>query len=155
MNKEEQKLVGYIIYDIWTYRVSSDHGKTFQIHPIAPEVHWRHKIYITEASANEAARHIIGKDNLHKAVIIPVYADRDDLDIVRDEWNHLKNIATDINNDNLLNTDGYKKLSMEEIDDIEYLQQNLIKALKIPLHLHGLKEDDVMGVKSLEITKQR
>ena len=25
----------------------------------------------------------------------------------------------------------------------------------IPQHLHGLKEDDVVGVKSLEITKQR
>jgi hypothetical protein len=25
----------------------------------------------------------------------------------------------------------------------------------IPPHLHGLKEDDVVGVKSLEITKQR
>ena len=100
MNKEERKLVGYIIYDIWTYRVSSDHGKTYQIHPIAPEVHWRHKIYITEASANEAARHIIGKDeNLHKAVIIPIYADRSDLDMVGDEWNHLKNIANDINNE--------------------------------------------------------
>jgi hypothetical protein len=47
-----------------------------------------------------------------------------------------------------------KKLSMEEIEDIEYLQQNLIKALKIPLQLHGLKEDDVVGVKSLEITKE-
>ena len=40
------------------------------------------------------------------------------------------------------------------IKDIEYLQRNLFKSLKIPLHLHGLKEDDVVGVKSLEITKQ-
>ena len=47
-----------------------------------------------------------------------------------------------------------KKLSREEIEDIEYLQKNLFKSLKIPLHLHGLKEDDVVGVKSLEITKQ-
>lgn len=47
-----------------------------------------------------------------------------------------------------------KKLSKEEIEDIEYLQKNLIKSLKIPPHLHGLKEDDVVGVKSLEITKQ-
>ena len=47
-----------------------------------------------------------------------------------------------------------KKLSKEEIEDIEYLQKNLFKALKIPLNLHGLKEDDVVGVKSLEITKQ-
>ena len=47
-----------------------------------------------------------------------------------------------------------KKLSKEEIEDIEYFQKNLFKALKIPLNLHGLKEDDVVGVKSLEITKQ-
>ena len=47
-----------------------------------------------------------------------------------------------------------KKLSKEEIEDIEYLQKNLFKSLKIPVHLHGLKEDDVVGVKSLEITKQ-
>ena len=47
-----------------------------------------------------------------------------------------------------------KKLSKEEIEDIEYLQKNLFKSLKIPLHLHGLKEDDVVGVKAYEITKQ-
>lgn len=46
-----------------------------------------------------------------------------------------------------------KKLSKEEIEDIEYLQKNLFKSLKIPLNLHGLKEDDGVGVKSLEITK--
>ena len=101
MNKEEQKLVGYIIYDIWTYTTSSDRGRTLQIQAITPEVHWRHKIYLTESSANEAARHIIGKDNLHKAVIIPIYADRDDLNMVKDEWDHLKNIANDINNNKL------------------------------------------------------
>ena len=100
MNKEEQKLVGYIIYDIWTYKTRSGKGEAWQINAITPEVHWRHKIYITEASANEAARHIIGKDeNLHKAVIIPIYADRSDLDMVGDEWNHLKNIANDINSE--------------------------------------------------------
>ena len=48
-----------------------------------------------------------------------------------------------------------KELSREEIEDIEYLQKNLFKSLKIQLHLHGMKEDDVVGVKSLEITKQR
>ena len=47
-----------------------------------------------------------------------------------------------------------KKLSKEEIKDIEYLQKNLIKSLKIPLHLHGLKEDDVVGVKSLKIQQR-
>jgi hypothetical protein len=99
MNKEEQKLVGYIIYDIWTYKTRSGKGETWQIQAITPEVHWRHKIYLTEVSANEAARHIIGQDNLHKAVIIPIYADRDDLNMVRDEWNHLKNIANDINSE--------------------------------------------------------
>ena len=46
-----------------------------------------------------------------------------------------------------------KKLSKEEIEDIEYLQKNLFKSLKITLNLHGLKEDDVVGVKTFEITK--
>lgn len=99
MNKEEQKLVGYIVYDIWTYKTSSDGFKTFKIHAIPPEVHWKHKIYLTEASANEAAKHIVGQDNLHKAVIIPIYANRDDLNMVKEEWNHLKNIVSDINED--------------------------------------------------------
>ena len=47
-----------------------------------------------------------------------------------------------------------KKLSIEEIEDIKYLQKNLFKSLKIPLQLHGLKEDDDAGTKSLEIIKQ-
>jgi hypothetical protein len=47
MNNEEQKLVGYIIYDIWTYQTSSDRGETWQTQAIIPEVHWKHKIYLT------------------------------------------------------------------------------------------------------------
>ena len=47
-----------------------------------------------------------------------------------------------------------KKLSKEEIEDIEYLQKNLWKSLKIPVNLQGLKENDVVGLKSIEITKQ-
>jgi hypothetical protein len=47
-----------------------------------------------------------------------------------------------------------RELTKEEIEDIEYLQQNLFKSLKIPLELHGLKEDDGVGTKSLEIIKQ-
>ena len=43
---------------------------------------------------------------------------------------------------------------LEKIKDIEYLQKNLFKSLKIPLNLHGLKEDDGVGTKSLEIIKQ-
>ena len=43
---------------------------------------------------------------------------------------------------------------LEKIKDIEYLQKNLFKSLKIPLNLHGLKEDDCVGTKSLEIIKQ-
>ena len=40
---------------------------------------------------------------------------------------------------------------LEKIKDIEYLQKNLFKSLKIPLNLHGLKEDDGVGIKPLEI----
>ena len=94
-NLEDQKLVGYIIYDIWTYNTSSDRGQTWQTQAIVPEVHWKHKIYLTEASANEAAKHIIGKDNLHKAVIIPIYANKNELNKVKDEWNQLKQIINE------------------------------------------------------------
>ena len=47
-----------------------------------------------------------------------------------------------------------KELSKEEIEDIEYLQKIIFKALKIPLNLHGLKEENIVGVKAFEITKQ-
>jgi hypothetical protein len=47
-----------------------------------------------------------------------------------------------------------RDLTKEEIEDIEYLQKNLFKSLKIPLNLHGLKEDDGVGTKSLEIINQ-
>jgi hypothetical protein len=95
MNKEEQKLVGYIIYDIWSFKTSLDRGKTWQTQTIIPEVHWKHKIYLTEASANEAAKHIKGKDNLHKAVIIPIYANKNELNKVKEEWNQLKQIINE------------------------------------------------------------
>lgn len=95
MNNKEQKLVGYIIYDIWTLGVSHDRGETWQKQTSIPEVHWKHRIYLTEASANEAAKHIIGKDNLHKVVIIPIYANKDELNKVKDEWNHLKQIINE------------------------------------------------------------
>jgi hypothetical protein len=47
-----------------------------------------------------------------------------------------------------------EELTKEEIEDIEYLQKNLFKSLKIPLDLHGLKEDNGVGIKSLEILNQ-
>jgi hypothetical protein len=95
MNKEEQKLVGYIIYDIWSLKTSLDRGETWQRQTIIPEVHWKHRIYLTEASANEAAKHIKGKDNLHKVAIIPIYANKNELNKVKDEWNHLKEIINE------------------------------------------------------------
>ena len=92
---KEQKLVGYIIYDIWTFGVSHDRGETWQKQTSIPEVHWKHRIYLTEASANEAAKHVKGKDNLHKVVIIPIYANKEELNKVKDEWNHLKQIINE------------------------------------------------------------
>jgi hypothetical protein len=47
-----------------------------------------------------------------------------------------------------------EELTKEEIEDIEYLQKNLFKSLKIPLDLHGLKEDNGVGIKSLEMINQ-
>jgi hypothetical protein len=47
-----------------------------------------------------------------------------------------------------------KKLSKEEIKDIEYLQKILFESCKIPSNMFGLKEENIVGVKSFEIIKQ-
>lgn len=98
MNNEEQKLVGYIVYDIWTFGTSSDKGITWEKNVIQPHVHWRKKIYETLTSAENAVKDITGSDNLHKAVIIPIYANRSDFDVVRETWKELKEEVNKINN---------------------------------------------------------
>jgi len=97
MNKEEQKLVGYIVYDIWTFNTSSDKGQTWEKNVINPEVHWRKKIYTSHASAESAVKDIVGKNNIHKAVIVPIYADRTDLNLVQDAWKELKDEVETLN----------------------------------------------------------
>lgn len=46
-----------------------------------------------------------------------------------------------------------KKLTIEEIEDIEYVQKRIFDALKIPLKYRGTKEENTIGVKSLDIKK--
>jgi hypothetical protein len=97
MSKEEQKLVGYIVYDIWTFNTSSDKGQTWEKQVIYPEVHWNKKIYTSYASAENAVKDIVGKNNIHKAVIVPVYANRTDLNTVQQTWKELKDEVGIIN----------------------------------------------------------
>ena len=89
MSREGQKLVGYIIYDIWTYQTRSHQDEKWEHQVITPEVHWKKKIYLTLKSAQEAAKHLEGK-NLAKAVIVPIYANYEDLNKVKDGVNELK-----------------------------------------------------------------
>jgi hypothetical protein len=48
-----------------------------------------------------------------------------------------------------------KKLTKEEIEDIEYLQKRFFESLKIPFKYLGTKEEDTIGVKSLDIKKDK
>ena len=98
MNNEEQKLVGYIVYDIWTFNTKRPQDTKWEKNVIQPHVHWRKKIYETLTSAENAVKDITGSDNLHKAVIIPIYANRSDFDVVRETWKELKEEVNKINN---------------------------------------------------------
>jgi hypothetical protein len=100
MNKEEQKLVGYIIYNIWSYRTKGPRDADWKHQVASPEVEWKKKIYLTEASAKEAAKQI--EENSHdlsfqRPVIIPIYANRSDFDAVRERWNEAKEEADRLN----------------------------------------------------------
>lgn len=97
MSKEGQKLVGYIVYDIWTYRTKSPQDENWKHQVIVPAVHWKKKIYVTLSSAEEAARHLEGENRLAKAVIVPIYANREDLDQVKNGHKELKEKVERIN----------------------------------------------------------
>ena len=101
MNKETQKLVGYIVYDIWTFKVGYDKNPVeLELRTIDPDVHWKKKIYTTYTAAQNAIKDIMGSSGLHKAVIVPIYADRDDLNKVNDEWKELKITINKLNKNN-------------------------------------------------------
>ena len=90
MKDKEQKLVGYIVYDIWTYRTRGPQESEWTSQVIQPAVHWKKKIYLSLNSAEEAARHLEGENRLAKAIIIPIYANREDLYRVREGHREFK-----------------------------------------------------------------
>jgi hypothetical protein len=97
MSDKEQKLVGYIVYDIWTYMARSSQDENYKHQVILPEVHWKKKIYVTLSSAEEAARHLESKNRLTKAIIVPIYANREDLNKVKEGHQELKERVEQIN----------------------------------------------------------
>jgi hypothetical protein len=97
MSKEEQKLVGYIVYDIWTYNVKRQKDGPWLTEVIDPEVHWKKKIYTSYTSAQNAVKDIMERDRSSKPVIIPIYADRTDLDLVQQKWKELKDEVETLN----------------------------------------------------------
>lgn len=97
MSDKEQKLVGYIVYDIWTYRTKSPQEENWKHQVILPEVHWKKKIYTSITSAKEAARHLEGENRLAKAIIVPIYANREDLNKVKEGHKELKERVEQIN----------------------------------------------------------
>ena len=100
MDKEEQKLVGYIIYTIMTFKTKGPQDTEWKPIVASPTVEWKKKIYLTEANAKEAAKHIEENqfDN-RKAVIVPIYANRIDLDMVRETWKKTEEEVKRINNE--------------------------------------------------------
>lgn len=97
VNNNEQKLVGYIVYDIWTFLTKSPEDTEWETNVAQPSVHWRKKIYTSLSNAEEAARHIEGKNRLSKAIIIPIYANREDLDNVKKGYEDLKEQVDKLN----------------------------------------------------------
>jgi hypothetical protein len=92
MEKEKQKLVGYIIYDTFTYKVSMDYGKTYEKKISNPEM--RRKVYNTLGMAQGALENI-KKCYDSNAYIIPVYADPIDLDKMEKDYIELKKSIED------------------------------------------------------------
>lgn len=97
MKKEEQKLVGYIVYEIWTYKVRSGKDGPWSTDIIDPHVNWKKKIYTSYASAQNAVKDIEERNRSSKTAIVPIYADRVDLDIVQEVWKELKNEVNKLN----------------------------------------------------------
>lgn len=95
---EEQKLVGYIVYNIWTYKTKGPNEGEWRNQTISPEVHWKKKIYLTLSRAQEAAKHMKEKESGmndgawdSEQIIVPLYANREDLNRVSEGHRELKN----------------------------------------------------------------
>lgn len=94
---EKQKLVGYIVYDIWTFKSKGPEDPNWQHHVITPKVHWRKKIYTQLSHAEEAAKHLEGHNRLAKAIVVPIYANKKDLDNVKKGHKELTERVEQIN----------------------------------------------------------
>ncbi len=46
-----------------------------------------------------------------------------------------------------------ENLTKEDIEDIEYIRQRIMSSLKVPKEFFGKDDDDIVGVKSMEIKK--
>lgn len=90
-NGDEQKLVGYIIYDIWTYKHKGKEENEWKTEAIIPEVHWKKKIYLTLSRAEEAAKHMKERNGYDsEQIIIPVFSNREDLNRIEEGYKKLK-----------------------------------------------------------------
>ena len=87
MERENQRQVGYIIYEIYVLQ-SEWQGET-QSHITSPSVSWKKKIYETLASAQEALAHIEQNEWRH-GIIVPIYANLEDLDKASEKFKELK-----------------------------------------------------------------
>ena len=87
MKTENQKLVGYIIYEISvvSYEFRGEKGTTV----FSPEVSWKKKVYTTITAAEEALTHIEQHD-WRNGVIVPLYANLEDLDKVSKKFKEIK-----------------------------------------------------------------
>jgi hypothetical protein len=86
MKTENQKLVGYIIYEIYAFSHEFRGEKGVTV--VSPEVSWKKKIYTTITAAEEALAHI-EKHDWRSGVIVPIYANLEDLDKVSEKFKEI------------------------------------------------------------------
>jgi hypothetical protein len=89
MERENQILVGYIIYEI--YELKSEWQGETQHHITSPSLSWKKKIYQTLTSAQEELTHIEQNEWRH-GIIIPIYANLEDLGKASEKFKELKEI---------------------------------------------------------------
>ena len=87
MKIEDQKLVGYIIYEIYVFphEFRGQKGTTV----VSPEMSWKKKIYSTITAAEEALAHI-EQHEWRNGVIVPIYSNLEDLEQVSKRFKEIK-----------------------------------------------------------------
>jgi len=98
MNNKEQKLVGYIVYNIWTFKHKGREENEWKTEVVNPEVHWKKKIYLTLSRAQEAAKHMKEREVLSTQVIVPLYVNYDDFNMVKEGYKELNAEVQKLNN---------------------------------------------------------